>query len=78
VSKTIHNQTYKALIAELKKARRAAGLTQQDVADALDKPQSYVAKTEGYERRLDIIELMEYCEAVSVDKRQIFKICLGS
>lgn len=78
MSKTIHNQTYKALIAELKKARRAAGLTQQDVADALDKPQSYVAKTEGFERRLDIIELMEYCEAVRADKRQILKICLDS
>jgi len=78
VSKTIHNQTYKALIAELKKARRAAGLTQQDVAGALDKPQSYVAKTEGYERRLDIIELMEFCDAVKADKRRILKICLDS
>lgn len=78
MSKTIHNQTYKKLIAELKKARRAAGLTQQDVADALDKPQSYVAKTEGYERRLDIIELMEFCDAVRANKKQILKICLNS
>jgi len=55
--KSIYDKRYRAVIDRLIKDRNDAGLTQQQVADKLDKPQSYVAKYEGCERRLDIIEL---------------------
>jgi transcriptional regulator with XRE-family HTH domain len=52
-----HEPLYRSLLARLKAARLAAGLTQTAVAQALGRPQSYVSKTESGERRLDPIEL---------------------
>lgn len=62
--KSFHTQEYADLIQGLIEARKNAGLTQQEVADALGKPQSYVAKIEGCERRLDIAEFVEYARAL--------------
>ena len=45
----------------------AAELRQVDVADALGKPQSYVAKVESGERRIDFSETMLWCKAVGLD-----------
>ncbi|MGH1412833.1 MAG: helix-turn-helix domain-containing protein [Pelagimonas sp.] len=61
MSKSIYNEEYRKLIDALKAARLEAGLTQQQVADALGRPQSFVAKVEGYERRLDVIEFVKLC-----------------
>lgn len=65
--RTIHSAIYQELVAELVSARLAAGLTQQEIADRLGKPQSYVAKVEGNERRLDVIELMVIAEVIGFD-----------
>ena len=65
--KSIHTETYRDLVAQVADARRAAGLTQQAVAARLGKPQSYVAKAEGYERRLDVAEFLAMAGAVGVD-----------
>ena len=59
VKRTIHKSLYKSLIAHLVESRKKAKLTQQDVADQLGRPQSYVAKIERAERRLDVIEYIE-------------------
>lgn len=48
-------------------------MTQQQVADALGKPQSFVAKVEGYERRLDVIEFIAICKVVDADLFDILK-----
>ncbi|MGE0055696.1 MAG: helix-turn-helix domain-containing protein [Hyphomicrobium sp.] len=42
-------------------------LTQQAVADLLGKPQSYVAKVEGLERRLDVIEFLTMARVIGFD-----------
>lgn len=47
--------------------RIAADLTQAQLAARLDRPQSFVAKYEGGERRLDVIEFMEVAEAIGFD-----------
>ena len=47
--------------------RRAADLTQATVAERLSKPQSYVAKYERGERRLDVVEFMEVAEVIGFD-----------
>ncbi len=52
---------------ELRKARLLAELRQLDVAEALGKPQSYVAKVESGERRIDFTETILWCKAVGLD-----------
>ncbi|MFL9922771.1 helix-turn-helix transcriptional regulator [Herbaspirillum lusitanum] len=53
---------YDILRQQLQKARADAGLTQSQLAQLLDKTQSYVSKIESGERQIDIIEFMRWCE----------------
>jgi transcriptional regulator with XRE-family HTH domain len=48
---------------ELKQIRLQSGLTQAEVAERLNKPQSYVSKLESGDRTLDLIETREFCLA---------------
>lgn len=57
VSKSVYNDDYKRLVEKLKQARLDVGLSQQAVAEKLNKPQSYISKVESGERRLDVIEV---------------------
>ena len=56
MTKSIHTDSYRDLIGILIDARKRKGITQRELADQLRKPQSFVAKYEGLERRLDIAE----------------------
>ena len=44
--------------------RTDAALTQADLAARLNRPQSFVAKYESGERRLDVVEFIEVAEAI--------------
>jgi transcriptional regulator with XRE-family HTH domain len=55
------------LCALLRELRVKAGLTQVEVANYLSRPQSFVSKYETGERRLDLVELGEVCDALGVD-----------
>lgn len=50
----------------LRNTRTNTGLLQQEVADQLKKPQSFVSKYESGERRLDILELREVCRILGI------------
>ena len=54
-----HTPAYRAFLARLVRARKAAGLTQWEVARVLRLPQSRVSRMESGERRVDVIELSE-------------------
>lgn len=54
------------LLALLRAARREAGMRQVDLADRLRRPQSYVSKYESGERRLDLLELRQICNALGI------------
>lgn len=45
----------------------SAGLTQRGLAERLKRPHSYVAKIEGGERRIDVLEFAELARALRVD-----------
>jgi transcriptional regulator with XRE-family HTH domain len=48
----------------LRDMRHDAGLSQAELARSLGRPQSFVSKYESGERRLDILELREVCNAL--------------
>ena len=54
------------LLSLLKAARQNAGIRQVDLADRLRQPQSYVSKYETGERRLDLLELRQVCNALGI------------
>lgn len=65
----------------LRDLREKSGLTQADVASRLDKPQSFVAKYEGGERRLSAIEFIDVVRALDLEPvavlRQLIKALDG-
>ncbi|WFC62633.1 XRE family transcriptional regulator [Pseudomonas sp. REST10] len=50
----------------LKQLRLDAQLTQSELANRLNKPQSYVSKYESGERRLDVVEIREICIEIGI------------
>lgn len=71
-----HTDDYRTLMLVIRQARKAAGLTQQEVADRLKKPQSYIAKVEGGERRIDIVEFIGIARAMHTDPTALFRSVL--
>jgi transcriptional regulator with XRE-family HTH domain len=55
-----------ALLQSLRQIRHEAELTQEDLAERLGRPQSFVSKYETGERRLDVLELYEVCTACGI------------
>lgn len=63
LDKSLHSPAYDAFLVALRKARDDAGMTQEQAAKKLKKPQSFVSKCESGERRVDVVELMAFCDA---------------
>lgn len=64
---SIKSTSYKKHIAWLREARVQCGLTQAQLAAELRKPQSFVAKVEICERRIDIYEYVRWTRAIGVE-----------
>jgi transcriptional regulator with XRE-family HTH domain len=62
--KTLRSPRHEALRLLLAKERKAAGLTQADVAAKLGRYQSYVAMIEAGQRRVDVVEFLELAKAI--------------
>lgn len=67
MQKSIYSKEYKNVIEKLKKARFEVGLKQEEVAEKLKKPQSYISKIERGERRIDVTELKELAKIYKKD-----------
>ena len=59
---SVHTPDYQQFLKKLKMARKDAGLTQAEVAERLGRPQSFVAKCETGERRVDVVELIRFAD----------------
>ena len=68
--RTPRQQRLQELLIRLRKDK---SLTQAEVAARLGRPQSFVAKYEGGERRLDVPEFIEVSEALGTDPLDILK-----
>jgi transcriptional regulator with XRE-family HTH domain len=59
-STALHTKRYRAFLKLLRRAREEAGLTQDEVAKKLGRPQTWVSKCELGERRVDFVELENF------------------
>lgn len=76
--KPLRTDDHARLRALLREARTRAGLTQTQVAERLGTPQSFVAKYEGGERRLDVIEFIAVTRALGGDPVQLLQALIGT
>ena len=74
--KSLRTPRQEALQQLLVRTRKSKNLTQVDVARRLGRPQSFVAKYEGGERRLDIIEFIEVARALEADPHGLLAVLL--
>lgn len=70
---SLHSPEYEKFRSILVLARSKSGMTQAEVSTVLGKPQSFVAKYEGGERRLDVVEFIQVCGALGVDPHVVIR-----
>lgn len=61
MKKTRHSKRYRRLLVALRVARKEAGLTQSAAATKFGAHASFVSKCESGERRIDVVELVDFC-----------------
>jgi ribosome-binding protein aMBF1 (putative translation factor) len=71
--KSVFTKRYKIFRDELEKARRQAGMSQEQLAKQLGWDQTYVSKIERGVRRVDIVELVTICDAIGIDPARFVK-----
>lgn len=64
---SVYSIEYQMVIKALREARVAGHITQEELGKALGRPQSFIAKVENGERRLDIVEFVHLCQLVGID-----------
>jgi len=64
MSSSLQDPAYRDLVRHLVALRRGAGVTRSALADRLAKPQSWVSKSERFERRIDVLEFAQVVEAL--------------
>ena len=64
MQKTLYSQQYQQLLVQLRELRLAQGVTQSELAERLGWTQMNVSKVETSVRRLDVIELKLWVEAL--------------
>jgi transcriptional regulator with XRE-family HTH domain len=73
IGKSVHSPGQAALCELLIEARNRAGLTQQQLAKRLGKHQSFIAKYEGGERRIDVLEFLIITRAIGTDPARLLQ-----
>jgi len=66
MKKSLFSEDYKCFLDLLREVRERVGLTQEQIAERLETTQSVVSKCERGERRLDIVELRTWCQALDI------------
>ena len=69
--KTLRSRRHRALCATLLSARKAAKLSQAELASRLKTSQTAIARIESGERRIDVVEFIDFARVLKVDPREI-------
>lgn len=65
-TKSVHQDEHAVLARLLKEMRQASGITQVAFAEALGRSQSHISDIESGTRRLDLVQLRDYCAVCGV------------
>ncbi|MEA2885111.1 MAG: hypothetical protein QOH32_4367 [Bradyrhizobium sp.] len=74
LDKTLRSRRHKALIALLIERREATGMTQTELADRLGEYQSFVARLESGQRRVDVVEFLKLTEVLGLDPGKVLAV----
>ena len=72
--RSIYSTENKVLTQWLVEQRKKAKLSQRDLAAMLDLHHSIVGKIETGERRLNVVEFIEYCQKIDADPHAIIDL----
>ena len=72
MARSTHHRHYQSLLRLLRDLREQAGVTQVELGDRLGNTQTFISKIERGERRLDVVEFTEFCEALGTDATAAF------
>ena len=67
MARSLHTAAHRELVSAVVALRKKAGLTQRELAERLGREQNLVARIETGGRRLDLVELLQICQACGVD-----------
>ena len=67
-----HNPDYQLLLEVLREARKQQGVPQVLLAERLGNTQTFVSKCERGERRIDLVEFVEFVEAMGSSPAEVF------
>jgi Predicted transcriptional regulator len=73
MARSTHHANYQALLTLLRDLRERAGVTQLTLADSLGNTQTFISKVERGERRIDVVEFIEICDALGADPVATFR-----
>lgn len=73
MEKSVHSREYAHVLTSLVRMRKRAGLTQRELAEKLDREQSFVWRIEVGERRIDVVEFHWVCRAMGVDAAEEYR-----
>ena len=76
--KSIYTERYRRLCHLLIESRHEEQLTQEELASRLGRPQSFVSKYERGQRRLDVVEFIDVCEALNQNPVHIISSVLDA
>jgi transcriptional regulator with XRE-family HTH domain len=74
LGKTLGSARHKVLVDLIVAKREAAGLTQTQLAEKLGEYQSFVARLESGQRRIDVIEFMNLASELGFDPAKAIRI----
>ncbi len=63
----------RAIVAAIRSAREAAGLSQRQLSTKLGEPPNWIQRIETLERRVDVAEFMAIAKAVNADAVELFR-----
>ena len=74
LGKTLGSARHKALIEFIVERRKALQMSQAELAEKLGQYQSFVARLESGQRRIDVVEFLDISEILQFDPSRTIKL----